>query len=69
MTLVMVKKTGKKAVGLYQQNNNSACASPFLYVSQPSLQGCDVKVPNFMHPLYEVGEHNTKFFFSFSKLL
>ena len=27
------KENWKKAVGLYQQNNNSACASPFLYVS------------------------------------
>ena len=40
----------------------------FLYVSLLSLHDCDVKLPNFTHPLYEVGEHNAKFSFSFSKL-
>jgi len=37
----------------------------FLYISKPSLHDCDVKLPNFTHPLYEVCEHNAKIFFFF----
>ena len=37
----------------------------FLYNSFPSLHDYNVKIPNFMCPLYGVGEHNTKIFFFF----
>ena len=37
----------QNAIGLNEQNNNSARASRFLYISLPSLQNCDVKWPNF----------------------
>ena len=39
----------------------------FLYISQPSLHVCDIKLPNFTRPLYGVGEQNITFSFSFSK--
>ena len=37
----------------------------FLYISQPLLHDCDMKLPNFTRPLYRVGEHNTKIFLFF----
>ena len=40
----------------------------FLYISLPSLNDCNTKLPIFTHPLYRVGDHNRKFSFSFSKL-
>ena len=54
------QKNWKKAIRFYNR--------AFLYVSWPSLYDYDVKLPNFMHPLYEVGEQNAKFSFSFPKL-
>ena len=35
---------------------------PFLYISQPLLNDCDMKLSNFTRPVYGVGEHNTKNF-------
>ena len=32
----------------------------FLYAFYPSLLDCHLKLPNFTHPLFEVGEHNAK---------
>ena len=37
----------------------------FLYAFQPPLHHCDVKLPNFTQPLFEVGEHSAKVFFFF----
>ena len=37
----------------------------FLYISQPLLNDCDMKLSNFTRPVYGVGEHNTKIFFFF----
>ena len=31
-------------------------------IAQPQLHDCDMKLPNFMRPLYGVGEHSTNFF-------
>ena len=49
-------ENGKKTIGLYWHNNNVECASRFF--------SSNMELPNFMRPLYGVGEHNTKNFFS-----
>ena len=41
----------------------------FLYISWPSLQDFDVKLPNFTRLRYGVGKHNTKIFFFFFQTL
>ena len=41
-------------------NNNFQRASYFVLVSLPFLHHYNMKIPNFMSLLYEVGEHNTK---------
>ena len=41
-------------------NNNFARAHAILYISLLSLHHYDMKLPNFMSPLYGVGEHNTR---------
>ena len=38
-----------------------------LYIFQPSLHNCNVKLPNFTHLFYGVGEHDTKISSFFSK--
>ena len=58
-------KDGKKAIGLDKQNNNYACTSPFFCISWQSYHDCDIKPPNFMCPLYGVGEHSTEILFVF----
>ena len=50
-----------KVVGLNKQNNNSARAARFLYISLSSLHDDDVKLPNFT--LYGGREHKTTIFF------
>ena len=40
----------------------------FLYISLPSLQVYDMKLPNFMCPLYRGGEYSTKIFFFYTVL-
>ena len=40
----------------------------FLYISLPSLNDCNTKLPIFTHPLYGVGDHNRKFLFLFLNL-
>ena len=40
----------------------------FLYISLPSLNDCNTKLPIFTCPLYGVDDHNRKFSFSFAKL-
>ena len=37
----------------------------FLYISYPSLQVCNLKLPNFTSLVYGVGEHSTRIFFFF----
>ena len=49
-------ENGKKTIGLYWHNNNFECASRFF--------SSNMELPDFMHPLYGVGEYNTKNFFS-----
>ena len=34
----------------------------FLYICYPLLYDCDMKLPNFTRPLYEVGEEQNKKF-------
>ena len=41
------KRERLKQNSFYEQNNNSARASRFLYISLPSLPNYDVKWPNF----------------------
>ena len=50
----------KKAIGLDWQKKTITLFCTFL--SPPLLHYCDMKLPNFMRPLYGVGEHNTKIF-------
>ena len=59
---VVSNENNKKAIGIYEQNNNFARASRFFYISLPSLHDCDMKITNFTLPLYGVGEHNKKNF-------
>ena len=56
-------KKGKKAIGSDWQNNNSARASRFLYISLPSLHDYDVELLNFT--FYGGREHKTTIFFFF----
>ena len=53
----------KKAIGLDWQKKTIMLFCTFL--SPPLLHYCDMKLPNFMRPLYGVGEHNTKILFLF----
>ena len=55
-TATELTRTAKKAIGLGWQNNNFARASPFLYVSLPSLHDCEMKLPNFTRPFDRVRE-------------
>ena len=55
-----------KAIGLYLQNSNFASrALHFFFISQPSLQDYDLKLPNFTLPLDGVDEHSTTNLFLF----
>ena len=65
MTPATAKGTGKKQWVYNSKTTTLHVHHSFLYVSQPSLHGCDVNLPNFTHPLYEVGEHNAKISFFF----
>ena len=56
--------TAKKAIGLDQQNNNSARDHAFLHISLPSLHDYNVQVPNFTFCRGQ--EHKTTTSFSFS---
>ena len=58
------KRKRQKEICLDQQNNNSARASCFLYISLPSLLDYDVKIPNFT--FFGGREHKTMPFFFFS---
>ena len=58
------KENGKKIICLYLQTTTLHHA--VLYISLPLLHHYDMKLPNFMSPLYGEVEHNTKigaFFF------
>ena len=60
------KENGKKYVYTNKQQLNFARAQAILYISLPLLHHYDMKLPNFMSPLYGLDEHNTKiaaFFF------
>ena len=48
----------EKAIGLDWQKNRLARASPFLYISY-SLHDCDMKLLNFMRPLYGAQQAST----------
>ena len=54
----------KKAIGLDWQTKKTITLF-CTFLSEPLLHDCDMKLPNFMRPLYGVGEHNTKILFSF----
>ena len=54
-----VRRTAKNNMFILT-NNNFARVSRCSYVSFPSLHHYDMKLPDFMSPLYGVGEHNTK---------
>ena len=58
------KRKRQKEICLDQQNNNSARASCFLYISLPSLLDYNVKIPNFT--FCGGREHKTTPFFFFS---
>ena len=60
MTPAMSKRTGKKQQVYICKTTTLQVRHAFLYAFQPSLRDCDVKLPHFMHPLFEVGEHNAK---------
>ena len=55
----------KKARGLYPRTITLYVGQAFLYAFYPPLHDCDVKLPNFTQPLFEVGEHNAKILFFF----
>ena len=40
----------------------------FLYISYPSLQVCNLKLPNFTSLVYGIGEHSTRIFFFYSQI-
>ena len=48
MTAVATRIYGKKALGLNEQNNNFTRASPFLYISLPSLYDYNMKLPTLL---------------------
>ena len=56
------------AIGLDLKKTTLHMHRAFLYISLPSLNDCNTKLPIFTHPLYGVGDHNRKVSFSFSKL-
>ena len=58
----------KKAIGLDWQKKKKTITLFCTFLSQALLHDCDMKLPNFMRPLYGVGEHNTKIFFFFFSL-
>ena len=64
----MATVNSKKTIGLDWQKNILRDHA-FLYISQPLLHDRDKKLPNFTHPLYGVGEQNTKILFFFLNLL
>ena len=56
----------QKIICLHQQTKISHVNHAVLYISLPSLHHYDMKLPNFVSPLYGVGKHNHKivaFFF------
>ena len=63
MMAAMARRTAKNNMVILA-NNDFAGASRYLHISLPSLHHYNMKLPNFMSPLY--GEHNRKivaFFF------
>ena len=46
------KENGRKVIGLYWQNNKFDVHLAILFISLPSLQPCDMKVPNFTRSLH-----------------
>ena len=61
MTTAMATKTAKKEQ-VYISKKKFAQQYAFMYISQPSLHDCDMKLSNFMCLLFGVGEQNTKEF-------
>ena len=59
MMVAMARRTAKNNMFILA-NDDFAGASCYLYISLPSLHHYNMKLPNFMSLLYEVGEHNTK---------
>ena len=56
------KTTGKRQWVYISKTRTLHVHHAFLYVSHPSLHDCDVKLPNFTHPLYNIAEHNARNF-------
>ena len=61
-------ENGKNATSLGSKARTLHVHHAFLYISQPTQHDDDVKLPNFTRLLYELGEHNTIFFFAVSEL-
>ena len=59
-------ENGKKAIGLDQQNNNSARAHAFMYISLPLLHDYNVKVPSLTFCQGREQKTTTFFFFSWT---
>ena len=59
----------QKAIGLDWQNKQlCTCITPFLYISLPSLQDYDVKIPNFTFSRGREHKTTTSFFFSWTMI-
>ena len=61
MTMGMAMRTAKKQQVYISKTTTLHVHRAFLWISQPSLHDCDMKLPNynFTHLLYGVGEHDT----------
>ena len=59
MTMGMAMRTAKKQQVYISKTTTLHVHRAFLWISQPSLHDCDMKLPNFTHLLYRVGEHDT----------
>ena len=61
-TTAMATRTAKKQYFYISKTRTLQVHHAFLHIFQPSLYDCNMKLLNFMHLLYGVGEHNTKSF-------
>ena len=59
MTMGMAKGTAKKQQVYISKTTTLRVHHAFLWISQPLLHDCNMKLPNFTHLLYGVGEHDT----------
>ena len=61
-------RTAKKQSVYISKTTTLQVHHPFLYISQPSLQVCDLKLPNFTGRFMELVNKARKFSFPFSQL-